>query len=173
MPNMCIRLAMPPVLSSLLSGSVRPWRRINADLTGSGVGTLNVTWQSSCGNSGGLLSVCASLFFMIVCWKNTGKSRLWNPSIVNLNDWYTMSKATNNCFPNDVDQLPGQWGLDESCLGAAWASRGWKSCGRHWARTLNFRFVFPQKMAVLVSAVTYQVTSCAPGNSNPPSFKYS
>eukprot|EP00434_Breviolum_minutum_P006080 symbB.v1.2.005358.t1/scaffold301.1/size235092/10 len=43
MPNLCIRLSMPPVLGQLLSGKLRPWRRINADLFGLGTaaGTCN------------------------------------------------------------------------------------------------------------------------------------
>eukprot|EP00435_Cladocopium_sp_Y103_P008805 s3913_g2.t1 len=52
MPNMCIRLAMPPVLGHLLSGQRRPWRRISADLTGRGTaaGTLNVSWPNGMAN---------------------------------------------------------------------------------------------------------------------------
>lgn len=42
MPPLSLRLAMPPVVSELLSGQRVPRRRITAELGGEGVGTLHV-----------------------------------------------------------------------------------------------------------------------------------
>ena len=113
------------VLSHLLSGQRRPWRRISADLTGRGTaaGTLNVSWPN------GMVfwyqdawihwyfAHCRGWLMLGLC---SGKTVQWIPfwSILTYFDIFWQSFLVLR----ELDW--GQWGANESYLGAAWAPRG-------------------------------------------------